>query len=75
MSFRCQIDITALLTVSFLSISNFSALETYSKLIWHSAESMYFNDIDVIADIETISFGNFGTTQIIMNKEFLSSSK
>ena len=35
------------------------------------------NDIDVMTDIGTIgaSFGNFATTQIIVNKEFLSSSE
>ena len=36
------------------------------------------NDIDVMTDIGTIgatSFGNFATTQIIVNKELLSSSE
>ena len=49
-----------------------STLGTYSKLFWYSAESMYFNDIDVITDTETteiISFGYFATTQINGNKD------
>ena len=29
----------------------------------------HFNDIDVIIDIGTVSFGNFATTQKIMNED------
>ena len=42
MSFQRRIDVTAVLAVSILSFSTFSALGTYSKLIWYSAESMLF---------------------------------
>ena len=56
----------------FYHFLTFSALGTYSKRIWYSAW-VDINDIDVITDIGTIgniSFGNFATTQKIMNKGY-----
>ena len=65
-----QIDVYSLFP--FYHFLTFSALGTYSKLSWYRAARFNFNDIDVITDIGTIgtvSFGNFATTQIIMNKD------
>ena len=80
--FLCRFDVESnillYLLFSFYHFRTFSGLETYSNLIWYNADRCNFNDIDVITDIGTIGticFGNFATTQIIMNKEFLSSSK
>ena len=68
MSFQRRIDVTALLPVSILSFCNIFC----SGLIWYSASRCNFNDIDVITIIGTVGtlpFGNFATTQIILNKD------
>ena len=71
--FLCHFDVelTQLLysLFPFYQVLIFSAVGTYSKLIWYS--QCNFNDIDVITDIGTIGtifFGNFATTQINLNK-------
>ena len=54
----------------FYHFLTFSALETYSKLIWYIGERCSFNDIDIITDVGTTIFlRNFATTQMIMNKD------
>ena len=74
---RFEVESTKLLysLFPFFHFLSFSALKTYSKLIWLNLTVLTqsnFNDIDIITDIGTTgttSFGNFATTQIIMNKD------
>ena len=41
----------------------------YSKLTFIVLSRCNFNDIDVVTDIETTSFGNFAATQINMSED------
>ena len=73
MSFRRQIDVTSVLTVSILSFSNIflSGLPilNYSGIMLSHCN---FNNIDVITDfgnIRTISFRNIATMQINRNND------
>ena len=69
-TFRLQIDVTFVFAVSILSFPNIFCSGNLFRIA--NAGRCNFNNIDVISDIETIgtvSFGNFTTTQIIMNKD------